>query len=222
MESNKKMVLFGGLVLVLIFGVFGTYVHFNKQDIIISSEKNTEKDSEANNSKKNNTSDVKETGREDDITSNVNNQSNDKASTENKTNGNESAVNNEKSTETSEDNLEASYISYTVLKGDTLTNIWRKNIVSYPFSIAKEMILSKNNMSSADELKPGEKIEIPFIDSKGYTKYSVKQGDNLTAIAQKFFPKKNTNEAIEVITKVNGSENVDHIEVDQVLLIPTI
>jgi len=232
MESNKKMVLFGGLVLVLIFGMFGTYVHFTKQDIIISSEKKTdeanEQNSKENSSKKDNKNDVEESSNDDDTASNVNSQSNstdsktkNESTVGNETNSNENDAKNEKTTENTEDNLEVAYVSYTIVKGDTLSSIWRKNIVSYPFSKAREMIINKNDMSVSDVLKPGETLEIPFRDSKGYTKYSVKQGDNLTSIAEKLFPKKNANDVIEAITKANGSENVEPVEIDQVLLIPT-
>ena len=228
MESNKKMVLIGGLVLVLIFGVFGTYVHFTKKDIIISSEKkaeNTTENNSDNNAKKNNKSGVEEANGDEDTASNVNSKSNSKvsneSSAENEAKDNENEANNEKSTGASESDLEVSYVSYTVLKGDTLTGIWRKNIVSYHCSKASEMIISKNDMSNANDLKPGQKLEIPFIDSKGYTKYSVKQGENLSTIVKKLFPKKNGNEVIQAIKKANGSENVDTVEPDQVLLIPT-
>jgi len=183
-ESNKKYVILGGLILVLTFGLFGTYVHFTKQDVLIGGSNNG------------------------DI---IKKQSNSKTK---KANIEDSSENITVSEET--------FIEYTVVKGDTISGIWKKNIVSYTFNRAKEVIISKNNLSSADNLKLGQKLKIPSRNTKGYKKYTVKKADTITDIAKQCLPRKELNEAIDLITKANGKYNVDNLEPEQVLLIPTV
>lgn len=68
--------------------------------------------------------------------------------------------------------------SYTVRRGDTISGIAQK------FSL-KNMgtVLSVNKISSAKGLQVGQKLRIPSLDGVSYT---VKRGDSLASVADKF------------------------------------
>lgn len=212
MESNKKYVILGGLILVLTFGLFGTYVHFTKQDVLIGGSNNGDIIKKQSNSKTKKAN-IEDSSENTDNKNTTNDTVNAEVS-EGETNNNEAAENITVSEET--------FIEYTVVKGDTISGIWKKNIVSYTFNRAKEVIISKNNLSSADNLKLGQKLKIPSRNTKGYKKYTVKKADTITDIAKQCLPRKELNEAIDLITKANGKYNVDNLEPEQVLLIPTV
>ena len=213
MESNRKYVILGGLILVLTFGLFGMYVHFTKQDVLIGGSNNGDIIKKQSNSKTKNA-----------IIDNSSTNAKNKNNTNDTVNAgvSENEANDNEAAELDIANSEETFIEYTVVKGDTLSGIWKKNIVSYTFNRAKDIIISKNNLSSADNLKVGQKLEIPSRDIKGYKKYTVKKSDNLSDIAKLCLPNKKVNEAVDLIIKANGKKNVDNLEPEQVLLIPKV
>lgn len=101
------------------------------------------------------------------------------------------------------------YINYTVKSGDTLWGISRK----FDTSIAK--IAAINELSDANLIFPGQvlKIDAGIITDDGFLSYRVKQGDTLSAIAQKF------NTTVKYLAEINNIENPNLIYAGQILKI---
>jgi len=120
--------------------------------------------------------------------------------------------------------VEIEYKEYVVKKGDTLSKIWRENIVCIPFSKARSMICSENELASEEDIKPGQSLRIPIAEYADYTKYKVSEGETLYTIAKKYNTKINltVNQLVDILIKINGEENVEKIEKNQVILIPQI
>ena len=120
--------------------------------------------------------------------------------------------------------VEIEYKEYAVKKGDTLSKIWRENIVCIPFSRARTMICAENELASEDDIKPGQSLRIPAAEYADYIKYRVSEGETLYTIAKKYNSKINLtiNQLVDILIKINGEENVENIEKNQVILIPQI
>jgi murein DD-endopeptidase MepM/ murein hydrolase activator NlpD len=68
-------------------------------------------------------------------------------------------------------------ITYTVVEGDTLSTAAKK------FNVTVDTVRWQNDLKSADDIKPGDKIEIPPIDG---IVHKVKRGDTIYSIAKKY------------------------------------
>jgi len=113
------------------------------------------------------------------------------------------------------------YKEYSVKQGDTLSKIWRENIVCISFSKAKSMICHENQLASEDDLKPGQSLKIPMVQYENYITYKVSKGDTLSAIARRYKPDNVTeSQYVNIIVKINLEENVQEIETEQVILLP--
>ena len=106
---------------------------------------------------------------------------------------------------------------YTVQNGDTLSSIARQ------FKTTADSLQQINHLSSADNLLPGEKLQVPAPPAATATApaaasaaatYTVKSGDTLASIAASF------GVSVSDIAQASGLQNVDAISVGQVLTIP--
>lgn len=77
-----------------------------------------------------------------------------------------------------------------------------------------ETLKNINGIKGEVTLRPGSFLIVPMVDDR-FTKYIVKQGDNLYEIARK------NNTTVDMITKLNGLNKEDYIYPNQELLIPT-
>ena len=106
-------------------------------------------------------------------------------------------------------NSAASYQTYTVKSGDTLSGIGSRFGVSY------QKIAADNNISNPNLIHPGQVLKI-YTDQPQqpvYETYIVKSGDTLSEIAQQF---KTT---VDKIARDNGINNVNLITIGQKLKI---
>ncbi len=106
---------------------------------------------------------------------------------------------------------------YTVQNGDTLSSIARQ------FKTTADSLQQINHLSSADNLLPGERLQVPAPPAATATAppavsaaatYTVKSGDTLASIAASF------GVSVSDIAQASGLQNVDAISVGQVLTIP--
>lgn len=95
-------------------------------------------------------------------------------------------------------------INYVVKGGDTLSSI------ASEFNITTNTIKWANNMSSADSIKPGQKLKILPITG---TMHKVKEGERLVKIAEKY------SASVPQIIEENGLIDKE-VKAGQVLLIP--
>lgn len=133
------------------------------------------------------------------------------------------------------DGFDGVYTRYTVVKGDTLWKIATEN------GTTVQTLAKVNNIENPDLIEVDQMLYIPekveeapakkksviglggnkfrIINSDGfdgvYTRYTVVKGDTLGKIAKEF------DTTVETLAKVNEIENVNLIEIDQLLYIPT-
>ena len=96
-----------------------------------------------------------------------------------------------------------SYITYTVKKGDTLSGIANKYGTTY------QELAEYNNISNPNLITVGQKIKIPSTKEPVY--YTVKKGDTLSGIAEKY------NTTVSQLASWNNIKNVNLINVGQKL-----
>ena len=103
----------------------------------------------------------------------------------------------------------ASYQTYTVKSGDTLSGIGSK------FGVAYQKIAADNNISDPNLIHPGQVLKI-YTDQPQqpvYETYIVKSGDTLSEIAQQL------RTTVDKIARDNGINNVNLITIGQKLKI---
>ena len=110
-------------------------------------------------------------------------------------------------------------VEYIVKPGDTISKIYKDHIVSYTFKSAEKLIINENNLPSSEILEVGMKLKIPSSVVSGYIKHKVVKGESLNAIAKKYMGKNSLADEINLIEILNGKENTEIIEIDQVLLV---
>jgi len=98
---------------------------------------------------------------------------------------------------------------HIVKRGETLGGVAEK------YGVSVSSIISINNLSSAHLLKVGQHLLIPASSDISMQSYTVKEGDTLTELAQRF--QASTTE----IKKTNTLANADHLRAGQKLNIPT-
>ncbi|NTW72024.1 MAG: LysM peptidoglycan-binding domain-containing protein [Eubacteriaceae bacterium] len=104
-------------------------------------------------------------------------------------------------------------IKYTVRAGDTLWGISRK------YGVTVQQIASANNITNVSLIHIGQVLTIPTSTSQppaptSQTQYTVKAGDTLWSIAQRY------GVTVQQIVTLNNIPNANLIYVNQVLLIP--
>ncbi len=119
--------------------------------------------------------------------------------------------------------LYAGDIVHVIKKGDTLYGLSRK------YKIPVKDILKRNNIKDASKIKAGQKLYIPGKTSpkpKNSTskssakntkisKYKIKKGDSLFALAKKF------GVSYKTIMKINGLNTKSILKIGQTIKIPT-
>lgn len=101
---------------------------------------------------------------------------------------------------------------YIVKSGDTLWSIAQK------YNVTVQQIVTANNITNANLIRVGQSLIIPGTSSVPPTtgiKYTVKAGDTLWAIAQKY------GVTVQKIVDANNITNPSLIHIGQVLTIPT-
>ena len=111
-------------------------------------------------------------------------------------------------------------MEYEVKEGDNFESIWRNNIVSYHFNIAKDKVMSANKINNIDNIKVGQILYIPVRYDCNYRKYIVKNGDTINKIAKRCAVNNNSEEVINLIISKNGKDNIIDLDEGQTLLIP--
>lgn len=96
------------------------------------------------------------------------------------------------------------YITYTIVKGDTLSKI------AFRYGTSISELVSINGIKDPNKIIAGSKIKIP---KKGIETYTIVKGDTLTKIASKF------NTTIEELVKINNISDPNKIVADNKLRI---
>jgi len=100
------------------------------------------------------------------------------------------------------------YDKYLIQHGDTLRSIANK------FNTDEAIIMELNNLPYPDMIREGREIIVPLNKEQYFDYYTIKQGDNLYAIARKY----NINP--DLLALLNGIEKEDYIYPNQEILIP--
>ena len=105
-------------------------------------------------------------------------------------------------------NSDDNYITYTIKKGDTLSEIAKE----YNTSVSE--LAKINNIENVDLIYAGNKLKIPKNKEESYIIYKIKKGDNLTKIAKKY------NTSIKKLAELNNIKDVNKIYAGKTLKIP--
>lgn len=101
------------------------------------------------------------------------------------------------------------YKIYEVKVGDTASSIANK------FKTTIENLQKINGFPNNYEIMVGEFIVVPVETEVLFDTYTVKQGDNMYQIAQKY------NADVNDLLKINGLSKTDYIYPNQEILVPT-
>ncbi len=100
------------------------------------------------------------------------------------------------------------YDIYTVLEGDSASSISQK------YNITPYILYQLNGFNKDYILTPGENIVVPKISNTYFEYYTIKKGDNLYKIANKY------NVDYKILALINGLDLDDYIYPNQVIAIP--
>lgn len=100
------------------------------------------------------------------------------------------------------------YDIYTIQNGDTVESIASK------YNITPYILYQLNGFNPNYILTPGNNIIVPKISSTYFDYYTIKKGDNLYKIAQKYDVDYN------ILALINGLEKEDYIYPNQVIAVP--
>jgi len=100
------------------------------------------------------------------------------------------------------------YDIYTVKSGDTVDSI------SNSYNITPYILYQLNGFSSDYILKENDNIIVPKISTTFFDYYTIKKGDSLYKIAQKY------NVDYKILALINGLDLDDYIYSNQVISIP--
>ena len=100
-------------------------------------------------------------------------------------------------------------MTYIVQGGDTIQSIANK------FNVRVEDLIKENDLKNIYYLVPGLELIIPTTsEDSAFEYYTVKKGDNLYQIGNKY------NLTAEILANINGLELNEYIFPDQKLLVP--
>lgn len=102
------------------------------------------------------------------------------------------------------------YDVYTVKLGDTIEGI------SEIYNTDINELISLNGIIDLSNLKVGMKIIVPNDDKNPYRYYTVKKGDTLDVLADRY------NIDYKLLVKLNGLEEDDYIYPNQILIFPKV
>jgi LysM repeat protein len=110
------------------------------------------------------------------------------------------------STTQPQEKTDESYTLYEVKKDDTLLTICKNYENICPTSVLSKAILKANKLSTSKDIKPAMTLKIPdkYINGSSYT---VKSGDTISTIAQRYLSTMALNTAIEKIKTDNFITN---------------
>jgi len=100
------------------------------------------------------------------------------------------------------------YDIYTVQNDDTLESIANK------YNITPYILYQLNGFNSNYKITPGNKIVVPKVSSLYFDYYTIKKGDNLFKIANKYGVNS------DLLALINGLEKEDYIYPNQVISVP--
>ena len=100
------------------------------------------------------------------------------------------------------------YDIYVIEQGDTLEGISKK------FNITPSNLYKLNGFNPDYILQTGNQIIVPKNNNPYFYYYTIKQGDNLYRIAQRYHINEN------LLAQINGLEKNDYIYPNQVIAIP--
>lgn len=100
------------------------------------------------------------------------------------------------------------YDIYTIQNGDTVESIASK------YNITPYILYQLNGFNPNYILTPGNNIIVPKISLTYFDYYTIKKGDNLYKIAQKYDVDYN------ILALINGLETEDYIYPNQVIAVP--
>jgi LysM repeat protein len=106
------------------------------------------------------------------------------------------------STPQTSESPDENYTLYEVKKEDTLLTICKNYENTCPISVLSKVILKTNKLSSSKDIKAAMTLKIPdkYINGSSYT---VKSGDTISTIAQKYLSTMTLSTAIEKIKTDN-------------------
>lgn len=100
------------------------------------------------------------------------------------------------------------YDIYTIQEGDTIESIAnRYNITSY-------ILEQLNGFNLSDKFNAGSNIIVPKITSAYFDYYTIRKGDTLYKIAEKY------GVDFRILALINGLEEEDYIYPNQVIAVP--
>lgn len=108
-------------------------------------------------------------------------------------------------------------VVHVVVEGDTISGIAEK------YGVTEDSIVRYNGLSSPDDLHIGQKINIPIPSSprpagtptsEPYVKYTVKEGDTLSGIADRY------GVTVDSIVRYNGLSSADDLSIGDEITIP--
>lgn len=218
MIDGKKALMISTLVVGVLVLIWGTYTFFSSGVLSPNTTKDSSYNSSNNNSSSTNGKETQKDNTKDDEDSKSDE---DDKKTDDKDAGKETdKTNNSSNKDKDTVSTDVEFVEYVVKSGDTLSSIFRDSIKGYSFADAVKLIADKNSLENANNLKPGQKLLIPTAKDSSENKYIIKQGDTLTKLAKKYFPKEKLLDAIKAIMQENDIEDENSIEVGQVIIIP--
>jgi len=100
------------------------------------------------------------------------------------------------------------YDIYTIQNGDTIESIANK------YNITPYILYQLNGVNPDFVLTPGNNIIVPKVTSAYFDYYTIKKGDNLYKIANKY------GVDYQILALINGLEVNDYIYPNQVIAVP--
>ena len=102
------------------------------------------------------------------------------------------------------------YDVYTIKEGDTIENIASK------YNITPYILYQLNGINNNVSLIPGNNIIVPKIANTYFDYYTIKKGDSLYKIAEKY------NTDYKTLALINGLDENDYIYPNQIISVPKV